>query len=355
MTKKSKIILAFTLVFVLLFAAVFTAWLAFASDNKKYLTPESEAAALPDIGGMTITDDNIKSNGISLMSAKIATAEYSDYGISAQAESAYTLTASLTPNDANNQLVDWALTWKNPSAAWANGKAVTDYVTITTAKDGALTANISSLQALGEQIIVTCTSRDNPNAKASCTVDYAQKLTSYKLSFGNVEINLGGDTNVIVEINPNGDTVGGAANVQLGKSDTYTLAETFTYTVTLLSEYMAYGTSNDGQIRLNGHAITGCPYQDYEKPISSLYFDYTNEISHWFIMGRSKDILFKDLSTAELVPYFANIENSHMYYIALDITGKYSSFRYLSHVKCAGYKNTASVQSLTLNNSSIVL
>lgn len=354
MTKKSKIILAFTLVFVLLFAAVFTAWLAFASDNKKYLTPESEATALPDIGGMTIKDDNIKSNGISLMSAKIATAEYSDYGISAQAESAYTLTASLTPNDANNQLVDWALTWKNPSSAWANGKAVTDYVTITTAKDGALTANISSLQAFGEQIIVTCTSRDNPNAKASCTVDYAQKLASYKLSFGNVDINLGGDTNVIFEINANGDTVGGAANVQLGKSDTYTVEETFTYTIKLLSNYSVNGSTSDF-LSLDGHTITACPSQEYDTPISSLYFDYNNEISHWFIVGRSKDIYFKDLSAAQLVPYFSNITNGNMCYVALDITGKYSSFRFLSQIKCAGYKNTASVQSLSLNNSSIVL
>lgn len=354
MTKKSKIILAFTLVFVLLFAAVFTVWLAFATDNKRHLTPENEVTALPDIGGMTIADGNIKSNGISLMKAQIAPAAYSDYGISTQAENAYTLTASLTPNDASNQLVDWAIAWKNPSSAWANGKTVTDYVTLTTAKDGALTANISSLQAFGEQIIITCTSRDNPNAKASCTVDYAQKLTSYKLSFGNVDINLGGDTNVIFEINANGDTVGGAANVQLGKSDTYTVAETFTYTIKLLASSTINGTTSDF-LSLDGHTITGCPHQGVDTPISSMYFDFNHEISHWIIIGRSKDILFKDLSAAQLAPYFSNITNPNMCYVALDITGKYSSFRYLSQIKCAGYKNTASVQSLALDNSSIVL
>lgn len=354
MTKKSKIILAFTLVFILLFAAVFTVWLALASDNKKHLTPENEVTALPDIGGMTIADGNIKSNGISLMKAQIAPAAYSDYGISTQAETAYTLTASLTPNDASNQLVDWAIAWKNPSSAWANGKTVTDYVTLTTAKDGALTANISSLQAFGEQIIITCTSRDNPNAKASCTVDYAQKLTSYKLSFGNVDINLGGDTNVIFEINANGDTVGGAANVQLGKSDTYTVAETFTYSIKLLSNYTVDGTT-ENSLKLDGHTITGCPSQNYDKAISSLYFDFTHEITHWFIMGRSKDIYFKDLSAAQLVPYFSNITNGNMFYVSLDITGKYSSVNYKSHIKCAGYKNTASVQSLSLSNNSIVL
>lgn len=354
MTKKTKIISAFTLAFVLLFAAVFTVWLALASDNKQQ-PPVNEIAATPDIGGMTIADSNIKSNGISLMSAKIAPAAYSEYGISAQADNAYSLTAAITPNDANNLLVDWAIAWKNPSSAWANGKTVTDYVTITTATDGALTANVSSLRAFGEQVIITCTSRDNPNAKATCTVDYAQKLTSYNLSFGNVDINLGGVTNVIFEINANGDTVGGAANVQLGKSDTYTVAETFTYTITLLSEYMAYGTSANGLFSLNDSTVTGCPYQGYNTPISSLYFDFNHEISQWVVMGRSKDILFKDLSAAQLVPYFSNITNGNMYYVVLDITGKYSSFRYLSQVKCAGYKNTSSVQSLALDNSSIVL
>lgn len=355
MTKKSKIILSFTLVFVFLFAALITVCLAF-FPAKKTQPPINEITDIPDLGGMTISDGNIKNNGISLMSAKIASADYSEYGISAQAENAYTLTASLTPSDANNQLVDWSVTWKNPSSAWASGKSVTDYVTLTTATNGALTANISSLQAFGEQIIITCTSRDNPNATASCTVDYAQKLTGYKLSFGNVDINFGGDTNVIMEINPNGDTVGGAANVQLDKSDIYTVAENFTYSIKLISEYAATGSSvTDNHLKLNGHAITGCPYQGYDTHISSLYFDYTHEISHWFIMGRSKDIYFKDLSASELVPYFSNIGNPNMYYVVLDITGKYSSFSYMSHVKCAGYKNTASVQSLALDNSSIVL
>lgn len=352
MTKKTKIILSLSLAFAVLFAAVFTFILAFGADEKTR-PPVNELTATPETGGMTIADGNIESNGISLMSAKIAPAAYSDYGISAQAENAYTLTAAITPNDANNQSVDWAIAWKNPSSAWANGKTVTDYVTVTTATDGALTANISNLQAFGEQIIITCTSRDNPNATATCTVDYAQKLTSYDLSFGNVKINLDGVTNVTMELNPNGDTVGGAANVQLGKSDIYTLAENFTYTVTLLSDYAVNGGSQF--LTLNGQTITGCPSQGRDTPISSLYFDFNNEISHWLIIGRSSDILFKNLSVSELIPYFSNITNGHMYYVALNVTGTYSSFRYLSEVKLTGYKNTASVQSLSLDNSSIVL
>lgn len=354
MTKKLKILLAFLLVFALLFAAVFTVVFVFFTDNKTDLQPENETI-MPDTGGMTIADGNIESNGISLMSAKIATADYAAYGITAQAENAYTLTAAITPSDANNQLVDWGIAWKNSSSAWANGKTVTDYVTVTTATDGALTANISCLQAFGEQVIITCTSRDNPNANATCTVDYAQKLTSYELSFGDVVMNLGGVTNVTVEINPNGDDVGGAANVQLGKSATYTLAENFTYTVTLMNEYQIYGTSENGRLTLNGKAVTGCPYQSYNTPVSSLYFDFNHEISHWFIASRSGDILFKDLSSSELIPYFSNITNGNMYYVVLDITGNYSSFRYLSQVKCAGYKNTAAVQALALDSGSIVL
>ena len=68
---------------------------------------------------------------------------------------------------------------------WATGKTVTDYVTVTPTSDGALTANVVCLQAFAEQIIITAASRDNPDIKGTCTVDYAQKYagTSTSLYF----------------------------------------------------------------------------------------------------------------------------------------------------------------------------
>lgn len=87
-----------------------------------------------------------------------------------------TLTATLSPETADNKAVDWAVSFVNPSSSWASGKTVTDYVTVTPTSDGALTANVNCLQAFGEQIKVMVTSRVNPEAKAECSLDYARRI-----------------------------------------------------------------------------------------------------------------------------------------------------------------------------------
>lgn len=134
-------------------------------------------------------------NGIKLMSAKIPVAEFAANGVSAQAEIAYTLTATLDPADVIDKTVDWTVEFVNPSSSWATGKTVTDYVTVTPTADGALTANVECLQAFGEQIKVVVTSRSNSEAKAECTVDYARRILDYRLwaSDGNKEYSVFAD------------------------------------------------------------------------------------------------------------------------------------------------------------------
>lgn len=123
-------------------------------------------------------------SGISLMSARIAPEDYAVNGVSPLAETAYTLTATITPEEATDKTVDWSVTWVNSEAAWVNGKTVTDYVTVTPAEDGSLTATAQCLQGFGEQIKITVTSRDNPAAYAECVCDYAQKIQDISLMLG---------------------------------------------------------------------------------------------------------------------------------------------------------------------------
>lgn len=90
--------------------------------------------------------------------------------------------ATITPDDAANKAVDWNVAFVNASSAWANGKAATDYITAEPTTDGALTATVTCKAAFGEQIKITVTSRDNPDASASCTVDYKQQFEGYLFS-----------------------------------------------------------------------------------------------------------------------------------------------------------------------------
>ena len=96
-------------------------------------------------------------------------------------EESVTVTATITPSTATNKKVNWSLAWKNASSSWASGKDVSDYVTVTPASDGALTANVNCLKAFGEQIKITVTSRANVNAKAECTLDYARRILDIAL------------------------------------------------------------------------------------------------------------------------------------------------------------------------------
>ena len=101
-----------------------------------------------------------------------------------------TLTATVSPETADNKAVDWAASFVNPSSSWASGKTVTDYVTVTPTSDGALTANVNCLKAFGEQIKVTVTSRVNPEAKAECTLDYARRILDTALYHEEMDKNI---------------------------------------------------------------------------------------------------------------------------------------------------------------------
>lgn len=116
-----------------------------------------------------------ENSGVALMSTKIDTADYEAYGVSTLADTAYTLTATITPSDATNKDVTYSVAWKNASSSWANGKTVTDYVTVKQATTGSLTATVTCLKGFSEQIIITCAVTDNVDLKATCTVDYLRK------------------------------------------------------------------------------------------------------------------------------------------------------------------------------------
>ena len=108
----------------------------------------------------------------------------------ATASEGITLTATISPETADNKSVDWSVSFVNPSSSWAKGKNVVDYVTVTPTSDGALTANVNCLKAFGEQIKVTVASRVNPEAKAECTLDYARRILDTALYHEEMDKNI---------------------------------------------------------------------------------------------------------------------------------------------------------------------
>lgn len=179
-------ILAVLLVLVIAGAAALVGVLSDGFKNWDKFKPDEEQT---QEGGAVITEG--ESHGMKLMSTRIAPEDYDEYGISPMAETAYLLTATITPENATNKAVDWTIAFVNAESEWATGKTVTDYVTVTPTADGALTANVECLQAFGEQVRVTVTSRDNTSVKANATVDYTEKLSAVKATFGSTVLSNG--------------------------------------------------------------------------------------------------------------------------------------------------------------------
>ena len=92
----------------------------------------------------------------------------------AETNTSVTLTASYTPSGTTNKQTNWSVYFKNPSSSWANGKAVTDYVTVQST--GTNTAKVTCLDSFGEQIIIKATSAADSSVYATTTVDFEKKV-----------------------------------------------------------------------------------------------------------------------------------------------------------------------------------
>ena len=260
-----------------------------------------------------------------------------------------TITATVSPdNSADNTGLDWSMAFKNPSSPWATGKTLSDYMTLTPSGAdvaGSKTVSVKCLKPFGEQIVITATSQDNPAVTASCTADFAQRIESATLKFGDLNVNLGGDTNVKWELNPNGVGVGGATSVTMEKSDVYTLAEDFTYTVTL--------TSNNGFFQLDGKTITFTDPGDVTS--GGITFDYAQfDTLHMMIIDRIDDFCFYEASVSELIPYFSEITDGYLFDVALTFTGEHTEQVFSSVLKVNGYTNSSVISDVQFDNSGLI-
>lgn len=97
-----------------------------------------------------------------------------------------------------NVPVTWNVAFVNADSAWASGKNVTDYVTVTPKSDFTRTVTVTNKAAFGEQIRLTATLDGDSSKTASCTIDYVKRFggglqTLYFASDFGDELNIGGN------------------------------------------------------------------------------------------------------------------------------------------------------------------
>ena len=290
---------------------------------------------MADNGGMLVGEST--GNGAQIMSVQIPAENYAEYGISPMAESAYQLTATITPDNADDKTVDWSVSFVNPDSEWATGKTVTDYVTVTPTSDGALAANVACFQAFGEQIKVTVMSRDNPEATATCLVDYAERVAGYTLTLTN-----GGVT--ISSSDPE-YTVTGNSSVSISKGEytktVGTVEENFTGTYVIRGN--ASFAANMSSIGVNATVkqVSGSVVPVGEDIFTSLYqlspqggtpFPSTNQLMDY--ANSHTDIPFAEV--------YVHLEGEHSdYTCTFSLYGSSGIFTY-------------EVESVSLNQSQII-
>lgn len=145
-----------------------------------------------------VLPEEVVGERMTLYSAPIAREAFEANGISAQADSAYRLTVTVTPADAYYPDMDWSIAFKDSSASWAIGKSATDYGTVTPTSNGARTADFVCNRAFGEQLVISAVSRDNPDISVSCEVNYVKRIAGTPMMNGQqnrVDIKIGSEKN----------------------------------------------------------------------------------------------------------------------------------------------------------------
>lgn len=235
-------LIAFILVGVMLIGIIL-GWFDRKADKQ-----ESDVQAQAS-GGLTVSPMSGKT-------MKLSATALSSEGAAVESETSYTLSATIIPDIATNQNVDWDIAYVNPDSAWAAENSIADFVTVTPVSDGAKTATVQCMAPFGEQMLITAKSRENQNIAATCTVDYVQKVQSVTLAIGNVPVNLGGNTDVKIYIGEDNRNQGGTVALNVEMSDVYTVAETVLKSVSFSNS--GEGGSPEGYF--TGQSTLGGPY-----------------------------------------------------------------------------------------------
>ena len=164
-----KRILASLLVLAVIGTGVFTA--VGCTNKNEQANHAIEENIFTENGGMEIEND--KNSAVHMVSTTLQPKQYAAYGVSEQAESAYTIEATIVPEYMNNfvELV-WTAEFQSLNSPWAEGESASDYVRITPTGPLSHQATVECLQPFGEVIVIKATSKDNASVFGTCTCNY---------------------------------------------------------------------------------------------------------------------------------------------------------------------------------------
>lgn len=313
---------------------------------------KDEEAPLPPVEGSGVTDiDGNELDGATVHALPERMVFYSPSALSSTAQDGISLIAIITPDDADNQLVDWAVVWVETQSG-----TVTDYVTVTPDSDGSLTAKVKCLQPFDKKIKVVVTSRDNPEAKIECVLDYAQRLTDISLNLetktgGTVKATTGADGSIsmtwVYDVNTYSYVVPKEKSPKYSK---YTVTDMFSFTYKYRGTQDFVTAVSAAGFETDSNATTaqvisssGMPWE-WEFP--SIVMSDTGYVMYTATNGGANSIAreLKKLSGDVVLAY-----------IDVTATGVYSTFTKSIPIKVSQSALKIGVESVSLGQDSVVL
>lgn len=252
-----------------------------------------------------------------------------------------TLTVGIEPETATHKQIDWTAEWTDPASAWATGKETREYFTVTPVSDGAAEATAVCLKPFGEQIKIVARSRAYPDISAECTVDYKQKPSGVKCYLGDLELNIGGYTDVDISVNGTAG-YGGALRTELSMNpgDVYTIAADagdYSCEVWLVrSDEGGLAYRPEGMAETYGDLSGGFgwhssdpsnPYEDftasYKIGDEGFTFDKENffgKFNYYLDMGRASYAVLGELDESRIKEYFSELTKNILGDIEIRVT-----------------------------------
>ena len=323
----------------------------------------------PDVGYDTGHDGAIITvgggNGIRLTSAKLPVSAYAANGVSQYADTAYILTATVSPSDATDTALDWSVAFVEPDSEWATGKTVTDYVTVTPTADGAPTAAVECKQAFGEQIVVTCKARSNAAVSASCSVDYTQKLLGSELVVGTLYfaggcpvLNESSGVAVLYNASPSARSIEmdsvNYGNSKLITSSAWTISDEYTWKIKYRGTPVLWDHHYLDGTGLEFNTVETVVYENGE--FKTYRIDGSGQ-SHTFSGQGLKAIYGNAYKSAQFYNMLGadEIKNTEgCLLIESTITGKYSTYTYTYKATFVQSNFAINVADVELDNDSII-
>lgn len=167
---KTKRIVSITLACVLLATAVITGIALFVTNNKPVVADK---------------DNVLDSNLVASIDApgKVKLIQTPLRAASSNVDS-FVLTATVDSTDSDLNAIEWSTEFANPSSAWATGKKVSDYVTITVDGSDPNKVTVKNTAPFGEVINVVAKAKYF-DVSAKCKLDYIKRIQSVSVSFKN--------------------------------------------------------------------------------------------------------------------------------------------------------------------------